>query len=1125
MRFWRKKAHRVLVVGIFQSVRIGRTVLQNLRRARFRRVAAILASAKGRQRVEEHGISAIGGAAAASVLGLALGAFIFWERGMLVDYRPAGLALLLAAFALAGATTGWILVQLLREHVDAASLARFTSTILPNETVVLAEVEASEASRALAILRDVEAEAPVTFGFYPPPPFSVEPSARPLSHELPSSQRLVENAASLASAILVSRGAKPRGLSFLHRLLEIEDALEWANMGLTMSADAHHAFTLSAEWLLDNAYLIREQVTDLRKSLPQKYYGKLPLIANGPAAGLPRVYHVAAEMVAETDGALEPEIIRRFLAAFQAITPLDIGELWALPLMLRLQLLECLRTLAIQVDQQQRESEEADFWANRLITAVRHSSPRLLKIMEELVERYPEPTPHFASELVAHLYDDEGALPVVSGWLERSLRSPLLEVMQQEHRHQAVQQTALTNAINSCRRLAQIQWRELFQSTSWAESELAADPAGVYARLDFETSDRCRGAVEEVARWSRCSEQKTIDQALALAKAAEDEVARHVGYYLIDEGRPALERATSAKVPLAERSRRWLRAHAAGAYFGSIFLLTAAMVVAPLLFSAGSVHWLTHGLLGFLLLLPASELAALAVNYFVTSLLPPQVLPKMSFKKEGIPDDCRTLVVVPLLLTTPDAIQNELNRLEIRYLGNTDANLRFSLLTDFADAPRESMPEDTEYIDIVARGIEELNRRHGAGRFFLFHRGRSWSESEQRWIGWERKRGKLEQLNRFLVGESAPELEGFLCAGDRAQLEGVRFVITLDADTQLLRDTARRLIETLAHPLNQARLSPDGHVIRGYTIIQPSVSASLPSATATWFSRIFADPRGIDPYTHAVSDVYQDLVGEGSYHGKGIYDLRTFHRLLSGRFPTAHLLSHDLLEGCHVRVGLATDIELLDVFPSSYIAWWSRQHRWIRGDWQIIDWLNSRVPVGDGRMEPNPLSAFNRWKIFDNLRRSLVPPATVTLLLAGWFFTPAPMLWSGIIAGLMLWPVLNAFLALLFHPPPPGTRLWREPRDRLLRSVLAVIFLPDYAAMALDAIARVIYRRITSHRLLLEWETAADAHRRARSRQLQFILSRLWIPAACVLLFVGAASRGTAAMVAVTPFLLLWALF
>src|SRR4029453_7641834 len=349
MRFWPKKGNRVLVVGIFQSVGAGRAVLRNLQPARFGRAAGIYASAKGRQRVEERGITAIGGSAAALILSVVLGAFIFWARGILGDKRPAGVALPLAAFAFGGAITGWILVQLFRERVDSASFARFTNTILPNETVVLAEVEASESSRVLAILRGVEAEAPVTFGFYPPPPFSIESTPRPLSHALPSSQRLVEKAASLARAIAVSRAPKPRGPSFLHRLLEIEDALEWANMSLTMRAEAHHAFTLSAEWLLDNASFVREQVADLHKSLPQKYYGKLPLIASGLGAGLPRVYQVAAEMVTETDGALESEIIRRFLGAFQAITPLDIGELWALPLMLRLQLLECLRTLAIQV--------------------------------------------------------------------------------------------------------------------------------------------------------------------------------------------------------------------------------------------------------------------------------------------------------------------------------------------------------------------------------------------------------------------------------------------------------------------------------------------------------------------------------------------------------------------------------------------------------------------------------------------------------------------------------------------------------------------------------------------------------------------------------------------------------
>ena len=348
--------------------------------------------------------------------------------------------------------------------------------------------------------------------------------------------------------------------------------------------------------------------------------------------------------------------------------------------------------------------------------------------------------------------------------------------------------------------------------------------------------------------------------------------------------------------------------------------------------------------------------------------------------------------------------------------------------------------------------------------------------------------------------------------GDRAQLEGTRYIITLDADTQLLRDTARSMVETLAHPLNQARLSPDGRrVIRGYTIIQPGVSASLPSATATWFSRIFADPRGIDPYTHAVSDVYQDLTGEGSYHGKGIYDLRAFDRVLSKRFPEAHLLSHDLIEGIHVRVGLATDIELLDVFPSSYIAWWNRQHRWIRGDWQIIDWLKPRVPAAHRGEYPNPLSAFNRWKILDNLRRSLVPVAAVALLAAGWLLSPMPSVWSLLVAGFLLWPVISSLATLALHPPPPGTRFWREPRDRLLRSLLAAMFLVDYAGMALDAIGRVFYRRWRSRRLSLEWETAQDSHQRAQNRERQFIRVRLWIPAFAALLYVGTSFAGSTA--------------
>ena len=550
-----------------------------------------------------------------------------------------------------------------------------------------------------------------------------------------------------------------------------------ANASLTMSAEVHHAFTLSAEWL-DNAYLIREQVTDLHESLPQKHYGELPLIASGPEAGLPRIYHVASEMVAESGGALEPEIIRKFLVAFQATAPLDIGELWALPLMLRLQLLERLRAVAILVEQQQSQSEEADFWANRLITAVRHGSPRLLREMEELVERYPDPTPHFASELVAHLYDEEAALPMVSSWLERSLRAPLLEVIQQEHRRQAVQQTALANVINSCRRLAHVQWQELFQSISWAEKSWRPIPR------ESMTASILRPAIDAALRWKKSPTGQNVQNSKRSTRRCPGESrggrSRSACRLLFDRrDRPALERGRTpefrSRNHLADgfaRTRRciseafpcslsrwWQRLFFSwpGRFIGCHTRSSHSCCSCPRA-SGGAGRELFR------------DLAPLAAG-----------LAKMSFKKTGIPDDCRTLVVVPTLLTTPAAIQNELNRLEIRYLGNTDENSRFSLVTDFADAPRESMPEDAEYIDIVARGIEELNRRHGAVTLLSFS-SRTHLERERTTLDWlGAKRGKLEQLNRFLIGESAPELEGFLCAGDRAQLEGIRFVITLDA--------------------------------------------------------------------------------------------------------------------------------------------------------------------------------------------------------------------------------------------------------------------------------------------------------------------------------------------------------
>lgn len=1116
-----------LVAGFFQNQGGAAVALKKLRREGFRRSVALHSSEEGRVTVDVHGIATGRGALFSGVIGFLIGVLVLLPLGGLSDVSVASVLPRLAAFAVIGAVAGWLIFRRLDYRVGEEQIARFKRWILRNETVLLIEVAVPQTGRVLAILRGGEGEPPVTYAFQPECAFESEAETHLLRHEPASGERLTRDASRLAESVPVNPGPKISGATLLQRLTESERILQWTDRSLAISAESRQSFVLSAEWLLDNAYLIRAVVEDIRRNLPQRYCRELPVVASGEGAGLPRIYRVAAEMVAVTDGVLDANTIREFIQGFQSVTPLTIAELWAAPSMLRLRLIECLRMLAIQAEGLQRQSELADFWANRLITVVRRSPSQLAQMTAELVRENPEPTAHFASELVAHLYDEEAALPIVSGWLERTLGASLHEVIQEDQRREAVQQTSLANAITSCRRLAQIDWPELFESVSRANAELGKDPAGIYLRMDFDTRNHYRSAVEEVAKWSQISEMDVLQRLIPLAETGEDEITRHVGYYLVDDGRCAFEKLTGCRTPVTERGRRWLRCNAAPLYLGSIIILTGGILAGVLciasVFGTGSI---LLNILGVLLLLPASDLAVQMVNYGISRFLPPTVLPKMSFKQDGVPDDRRTLVVVPMLLTTQDAIRNEIARIEIRYLGNADPNVCFALLSDFADAPRQHMPEDAEFLEIVARGIEELNRRHGAGRFFLFHRQREWNESEKCWMGWERKRGKLEQVNRYLVGESAPELDDLLVVGDRDLLDGVRYVITLDADTQLLRDSARRLIETLSHPLNQARISPDGRkVLRGYTIIQPRVSTTLPSATATWFSRIFADPCGLDPYSHAVSDVYQDLTGEGSYHGKGIYDLVAFHRVLCRRFPESHLLSHDLIEGVHARVGLASDIELLDVFPSSYITWRSRQHRWIRGDWQILDWLKRWVPVEGGGTLPNPLTVLNRWKIFDNLRRSLVPPATFALLVVGWLCSPTPWLWSLVVAAFLLWPVLSQMLCLCSFQLTPGKQFWTDVTNSLLRCLVGLAFLPDQAAMSLDAIGRVLYRRRVSHQLLLEWETAHDAHRRMNGRHKQCLRGMLWIPVCSLLLLVAAVLLlPDGALWAVVPFAVLWAL-
>ena len=845
-----------------------------------------------------------------------------------------------------------------------------------------------------------------------------------------------------------------------------------------------------AEWILDNEYLIESHGRGVQINLPKSFYRELPTLTVEPDRNYPRVYSLAKELVGHSDARLDRENILAFLSAYQEDECLTIGELWVLPLMLRTALIQRVEQLARQAWDELRDRELADFWANRLLATLRRDPHQLFAVLAELAEERGRPSSYFATQLTGHLYDEDAALVPVQSWLERSLRRPLPDLHSAEQSRQAVSQISIGNAITSLRQLSLLDWREIFEGQSHVEQILRRDPAGIYPGMDFDTRDQYREVVEVLAKSSGVEQVQVARKVVKLAAAGESSEGwgsrqRHVGTYLIGEGRAQFSKSVGCRESFRYRFFQWISRIHTSLYLTSIILATMGILAYPITLSARGEIRILDVLTLILLALPASQLATEGINYLITRILPPCRLPKLDFSLNGIPDAYRTLVVVPMLLADEGTIKDEIEKLEIRFLGNREHNLVFALFSDFIDADSETTESDSDFLNIAESGIKRLNHKYGEGCFYHFHRQRTWSESEQKYIGWERKRGKLEELNRLILGLRREEEPSIVYVGEADHLTHIRYVITLDSDTQLPRDSARRLIETIAHPLNQPRYDENGQVAQGtYSLIQPRVSPSLPSAVASLFSRIYTDPVGTDPYTKAVSNAYQDLSGEGSYIGKGIYEPRFFYRMLADRFPDECLLSHDLIEGAHVRTGLASDIELFDEFPSDYISYSRRQHRWIRGDWQIAEWIFPRVPDRNHNRVANPLSILNRWKIFDNLRRSLVPAESLAALVMTWFFaTDLQFFAAALTASLVLFQSLAGPLTWVTSRHGYRAFSWRQIRHDLGRAVAEAALLLHQAGMALDAIIRVFYRRLISRRGMLEWSTAQMTERSANERK------------------------------------------
>ncbi|MBT9569254.1 MAG: cyclic beta 1-2 glucan synthetase, partial [Thiobacillus sp.] len=966
-----------------------------------------------------------------------------------------------------------------------------------------------------------------------------------LRSELFSIEQLKRHAITLASQHQIDPDAGPDKL--LPRLADNERVLLAAYDVVTAASGPERRIVAAESWLLDNFYLIEQQINLARRHLPRGYSRQLPRLASGPSAGYPRIYDLALELISHRDGRVDHDNAIQFIEAYQTVTPLQLGELWAFPIMLQLALLENLRRVGLRIARRREDIDAAVDWADRMLETAEREPKQLIQLLAAFAKADVPMTAPFVEEFYARLQAQAPAMTFVQTWVDQKLIEQGVTAAQLSEvagRIDATNQISIANSIGSLRFISAMNWQDYVESLSVVEQILREDPAGLHASQDFPTRDRYRHVIEDIARDSVHSEASAAREAIALAQTAANKHGTqhrtaHVGYYLIDAGRMVLERNVGYRRSWSLRARRTGRRFALACYLLPILLLTGLASAAMLSAFAGfaATDWRVW-LFGISSVIGTSALAVALVNLFVTLTLPPRVLPRLDFSR-GIPDDHRTMVVVPTLLTRMEDVDTLLEALEIRYLGNRDPNLFYALLTDFPDAPQETMPDDDAVLAYARAAVQALNDNYRDDRpdiFYLFHRPRVWNPVDRVWMGYERKRGKLEQFNALLRGGAKTAFSEIV--GDPGRLETIRYVITLDTDTQLPRDAAYTLIGNLAHPLNRPVFDRErGRIIEGYAILQPRTSISLTSAGQSRFSRLFAGESGIDPYTREVSDVYQDLFGEGSFVGKGIYDVDAFRQAVDGRFPENLILSHDLLESGYARSALVTDVDLIEEHPASYAAEASRRHRWIRGDWQLAGWLLPRVPNSPRTRarQPNPLSALSWWKILDNMRRSLVAPALLILLVGGWLMGPGfAGMWTLSVIGILALPGLLGMLIDLARKP--NERDWmvhlslvgKSAVRPLAHAVLTLIFLPYDTLICLDAIARSGLKMLFTRRGLLLWQTPGYARRNAR-KSLGGFLREMWIApvfaAALLLILADVAPPGPDSVgqwLVWSPLLLLW---
>ena len=925
------------------------------------------------------------------------------------------------------------------------------------------------------------------------PPVSIFSSNRNLDDpddllsraEIYSVERLEQHAQQLAGLLQI--GSARAGNWSAADAHEAGRELARFHIAIEQAVLEQKAITPASEWLLDNLHVVEENVLSVIEQLPRRICAGLPVLINGDHIGKPRMYAICWSFARHTDDHLDGESFVRFIRAYQSVQPLTMLELWSAPAILRAVLLEHLRRVALRVLRAQSARQSADEFANRLI-AVSHAGFGDQVLPDELPKG--KLIRAFAVQLIQRLRYQESDFSVLLDKLGQRLISETLsidDIVQGEHAAQVAANQTVRNIITSMRTISAHDWRLFFESVSLVEDALHTLP--VYAGLDFLTRDRYRKIIQQMALKARHSERdiaNAIVRKIRLLQSSTeqsevDERMFDPGYYLLGQGRSELEAELGYIPSLPQQMRRHYVIRAGFYYPLTILIATLLLLSLPLWSLQG--HGIATPVLVLLIvagLFPASDIAVTLVNKVLMRLFWPRHLPRLELT--SIDESLRTCVVVPSMLTTDDGVAEDVRQLETHYLANPDGEVYFALLSDWSDAAEERTALDQSLLQKARQDIAELNARYGLSesshtRFYLLHRRRQWNAVENKWMGWERKRGKLHEFNRLLRNAS----DTSFLKNENDLPSDVRYVITLDADTRLPIGGVRSLVGVAAHPLNRPRHDPvTNQVVEGYGILQPRITPTLPiPQERTLYRRFFSMRGGVDPYGGAAADVYQDVFGWGSYAGKGLYDVDAFERALAGKVPENSMLSHDLFEGALARCALVNDVELFEDFPSHLEEASARQHRWTRGDWQLLPWLLQLQRV--------TMSGIDRMKVADNLRRSLMAPAILVLLVTALCLQQAsswPWLMLGIV-GLASSSVFQFLLDAMPHRDDLSVRShWRRAKT-VLPDTLAVIFislsvLVQHAWLMLDAITRTLFRLYVSHRHLLEWITSAQVKRSKR---------------------------------------------